>query len=147
MISVRDLLRIKGDAVWSVSPDSTVLAALTLLADKDVGALLVLDAGELKGIVSERDFVRMIAKTGNCQVSAAVRDFMTKEVITVHPDTTIAECMQRMTAERIRHLPVVEEGRLVGVISIGDVVREMISHQASQIDSLENYIEGTGYGH
>lgn len=147
MITVSGLLQIKGNAVWTVSPDATILDALRYLKDKDVGALVVTDADQMVGIISERDFVRSIAETGNCLIDAPVRDLMTQDVITVAPDQSIEACMQLMTAHKVRHLPVMHEGHLVGLISIGDVVKEIISSKESLIDNLENYITGRGYGH
>lgn len=146
MANVRNLLKVKGNAVWSVSPDTSVLDALKLMADKDVGALLVMTGEKIEGIISERDFVRSIAETGRCVVESTVSDYMTKEVFTIEPDASVDDCMQMMTHKRIRHLPVVESQRLVGLISIGDVVKGIISTKESTISSLENYIEGRGYG-
>ena len=146
MANVRNLLKVKGSDVWSVSPTTSVLNALQLMADKEVGALLVLDSDRIVGIISERDFVRSIAETGQCVVESTVGEYMTRDVYTVEPDTSIEECMQMMTQKRIRHLPVLENGRLVGLISIGDVVKGIISNKESTINSLENYIEGRGYG-
>lgn len=146
MAILRDLLKVKGNQVWSVSPDATVLDTLKAMAKKDVGALLVLDAGKIVGIISERDFARSIAKTEECILDTTVVDYMTKEVVTIRPDQSVDECMQLMTRERIRHLPVVEDNQLIGLISIGDVVKEIISNKESTIDHLENYIEGRGYG-
>jgi len=145
MVTVRDLLKTKGGDVWSISPDTTVIDTLKMLADKDVGALLVTSAGKMVGIVSERDFVRSIAATGSCLPHAKVEQYMVKNVISVTPDQSIEECMQKMTDKRIRHLPVLENDKLVGVISIGDVVRELISHKEFTIHQLENYIQGRGY--
>lgn len=146
MTTTRDLLKIKGNEVWSISPNTSVLETLKFMAAKDVGALLVVDAGQIVGVISERDFVRSIAQTEQCLLSATVQDYMTKDVVTVGLDQTIDECMQLMTKERIRHLPVVETHSLVGLISIGDVVKEIISSKESTINNLENYIEGRGYG-
>ena len=146
MTTVRDLLKIKGNEVWTIPPATSVLDTLKFMAKKDVGALLVLDANEIVGVISERDFVRSIAQTEQCLLEALVQDYMTKDVHTVGLDQTIEECMQLMTHKRIRHLPVVENHTLVGLISIGDVVKEMISSKESIINSLENYIEGRGYG-
>jgi CBS domain-containing protein len=147
MANVRDLLKIKGEDVWTVSSSATVLQALKLMAEKEVGALLVVDGDQIAGVISERDFVRSIAKTETCLINAQVQDYMTKEVFTVRPEQTVEECMQMMTKKRIRHLPVVENEKLVGLISIGDVVKEMISDKESTINSLSDYIEGRGYGH
>ncbi|HTX79392.1 MAG TPA: CBS domain-containing protein [Longilinea sp.] len=147
MVTVRDLLKTKGDQVWSVSPNTSVLDTLQLLAEKDVGALLVLEDGKIVGIISERDFVRSIAKTGLCVLNTTVLEYMTKKVITVGPDQSIEDCMQVMTKEHIRHLPVVEDGKLAGLVSIGDVVKGLISSKETLINNLQNYIEGSGYGH
>ncbi len=145
MITVRDLLKVKGNQVWTIPSNTTVLDALKTLADKDVGALLVVDAGKIEGIISERDFVRSIAKTGNCMIDSTVSSHMTRGVFSISPAQTIEECMQLMTDKRIRHLPVLDNGALVGLISIGDVVREIISNKQSMINSLEEYIGGRGY--
>lgn len=147
MITIRDLLKNKGNQVWSISPDTSVIETLQLMAEKDVGALLVLEGDQIAGIISERDFVRSIAETERCILKTTVLEYMTKKVITVELDQSIDECMQMMTKERIRHLPVVEGGKLVGLISIGDVVKELISNKESTINNLQNYIEGRGYGH
>ena len=145
MITVQTLLRFKGTDVWSVTPQTSVLDALSLLKEKDVGALVVIENDKIVGIISERDFVRMIANKGSCSVTAPVKDFMTKNVHTIAPDQTIEDCMRLMTDKRFRHLPVVENEKLVGIISIGDVVKEIISNQEIMINNLENYIEGRGY--
>jgi CBS domain-containing protein len=146
MLTVRDLLRVKGTDVWSVTPQTTVIDTLHYLAEKDIGALVVLDDGKLVGIISERDIVRDIAKTGQFSLDAIVGSHMTQEVFTVQPKHTIEECMQLMTQKHIRHLPVMENDKLVGLLSIGDVIKAIISTQESMINSLENYIEGRGYG-
>lgn len=144
---VQDILKEKGNEVWSVSPDDTLLTTLLRLAEKNVGALLVLDGERIAGIVSERDIVREIAHHRACVLDAPIKAFMTEDVITVSPETTVEECMQLMTRARIRHLPVVQSGKLVGVISIGDVVKKLIEGQASMIDDLEGYITGDKFGH
>ena len=146
MANVRDLLKIKGDQIWCVTPNTTVLDALKMMAEKEVGALLVLQNDEISGIISERDFARSIAKTGQCIIDSYVEDYMTRNVFTVTPDQSIEDCMSLMTQKRIRHLPVVEGKRLVGLISIGDVIKEVIASKESTINNLENYIEGRGYG-
>ncbi len=145
MANVRDLLRMKGDQVWSVKPDATVLEALKLMAEKEVGALLVIDEGGIAGIISERDFARSIADMEECLIYSMVQDYMTTEIYAVGPDHNMEECMQLMTQKHIRHLPVLEKNRLVGLISIGDVVKEVISGKESTINILESYIEGRGY--
>jgi CBS domain-containing protein len=146
MSTVSDLLRRKGTQVWSVAPDTNVLEALNLLAEKEIGALMVLENNAIVGIISERDVVRFISKTGKCLVDTPVRDHMTKDVFTVSPEMTIEECMSLMTDKRIRHLPVVKDGSLIGLVSIGDVVKEVISTHQATIHHLENYIEGADYG-
>jgi len=143
MKTVKELLRNKGYQVWSIEPEATVYEALTLMAEKDVGALLVLDnAGQLVGILSERDYARKIVLKGKTSRETPVREIMTEKVVWVRPDQTIEECMALMTNKRIRHLPVMEESRLLGVISIGDVVKDIISEQEFVIAQLENYITG-----
>jgi CBS domain-containing protein len=143
MKTVRELLRNKGYHVYSIGPDASVYEALTLMAEKDVGALLVLDnAGQLVGILSERDYARKIVLKGKTSRETPVREIMTEKVVWVRPDQTIEECMALMTNKHIRHLPVMEEGRLLGVISIGDVVKDIISEQEFVIAQLENYITG-----
>ncbi len=142
---VRDILKGKGDEVWSITPGTTMLDALKLMAEKNVGALVVLENGKLAGIISERDFARSIAQIGRCPINETVEDYMTREVFTVTPDMSSEECMAKFTDKRIRHLPVVSGEKLVGVISIGDVVRELISTKKSTINMLSNYIEGTEY--
>lgn len=147
MVTIRDLLRVKGDDVWSVTPKTCVLDTLRVMADKGVGALLIMEGSRIAGIFSERDFARAIAKTGQCILDHPVGEYMTTQVVTIEPDQSVEECMQMMTREHIRHLPVMEDRRLIGLISIGDVVREIISSKESTIDTLENFIEGRGYGH
>jgi CBS domain-containing protein len=146
MVTVRDLLKIKGDQVWHITPGTSMLAALKLMAEKEVGALLVMEDKRLAGIISERDFARSIAKTGHYLLDDQVERYMTKDVFTVGLNQSVEACMQLMTTKRIRHLPVVENDSLMGVISIGDVVKEMIASKESTINTLENYIEGRGYG-
>ena len=146
MAQVKDLVRIKGGDVWSVSPNTNVLDALRLMDEKDIGALLVTEKGVLVGIFSERDFARAIVETGTCVITAEVKEYMTTKVYTIAPSNSVEDCMQLMTAKKIRHLPVMENDDLAGVISIGDVVKEMIASKESTISTLENYIEGRGYG-
>ena len=140
MNTVKDILAEKGKQVWSVEPKTSLIAALKMLRSHNVGALLVVEDGEVKGIISERDFSYRIAEKSACPLNEAVSTWMTTEVIVVNLTTTINECMQLMSREHIRHLPVVDGGKLVGLISIGDVVRAVISGQQSTIMGLENYI-------
>ena len=145
LTTVRDLLNIKGDALYSVSPNTPILMAMQTMAEKNIGDLLVLEEGRIKGIVSERDFVHKTAKAGGCDLQAPVSKMMTREVITVTPDQTIEHCMQTMTEKHIRHLPVVEGDQIFGLISIGDVIKGIITSQEFKIDQLEKYISGPSY--
>ena len=138
--TVARLLATKGDDVWTIEPDVTVLDALKLLAEKGIGALVVLEGEQLVGIMSERDYARKVILEKRESRTTLVRDIMTAEVHTVTQSTTTTACMELMTSEHIRHLPVVEEGRLVGLISIGDVVLSVIEEQRFMIEQLENYI-------
>lgn len=142
MNTVKSLLETKGHDLWSVGPDTSVLDALRLMADKNIGALLVTDGEQLSGVFSERDYARKVVLRGKTSRELAVRDVMTEEVIYVIPEQTIEECMQLMTERRIRHLPVMENGRLQGIISIGDVVKAVIADQQHTITHLEEYITG-----
>lgn len=143
MKSVSQLLEEKDYDVWSVSPESSIFDGLKLMAEKNIGALLVVDSGNLIGIFSERDYARKIALKGKTSHETSVREVMTKKVASVRPDQSIQECMELMTEKHIRHLPVLENEQLVGVISIGDVVKAVISEQAFIIEQLENYIAGS----
>lgn len=142
METVRTILNTKGGAIWSVGADATVFDALTLLAEKDIGALLVCDGGRLAGIFSERDYARKVILTGRYSKDVRVREIMSTPVITVSPDHTIAECMRLVTEHRIRHLPVLDGDRLAGMISIGDLVNAIITDQAETIGHLNAYITG-----
>lgn len=145
MTSIRQLLDKKGSEIWSTTPEASVYDALVHLAEKNVGALLVLQEGELVGIISERDYARKVALQGKVSVETPVGEIMTQKVITVSPQNTVEEAMALMTDKRIRHLPVVEEDKLVGVISIGDLVKSIIAKQEVMINQLENYISGTQF--
>jgi CBS domain-containing protein len=142
MPTVNDLLQTKGHTVWSVAPNTTVYEALELMADKNVGALLVLDGGRVAGIFSERDYARKIILKGRASRETPVREIMTERVVFVRPEQTVAECMALMTHKHIRHLPVLAGDEVIGVISIGDVVKAIISEQEFMIEQLENYISG-----
>ena len=144
MKTVRDLLKQKGQAVWSVVPDSTVYDALTLMAEKNIGALLVIDAGRPVGIFSERDYARQVILKGKASKDTPVREVMTSKVVFVRPEQSIEECMALMTDKRFRHLPILEEGALVGILSIGDVVKAVISEKDFLIEQLANYISSGG---
>ncbi|HEX9795446.1 MAG TPA: CBS domain-containing protein [Anaerolineales bacterium] len=137
---VSHLLANKGDQVWSIGPDETVYDALVLMADKGIGALLVMQGTAIAGIFSERDYARRVALEGKTSRQTPVRDVMTSDVVVVRPDQSIPDCMALMTNRRIRHLPVVDKDRVVGVVSIGDVVKEIIAEQEFTIEQLEKYI-------
>ena len=140
MLTVQHLLEQKGRAVRTVDPDDPVLEAIRQMAEHHVGALLVMKAGELLGIVSERDYARKVILLGRSSADTAVRDIMTTPVVTVTPLTTLDECMRLVSARRVRYLPVVENGRAVAVVSIGDLVKATIEEQQRTIEQLESYI-------
>jgi len=142
MKTVAQLLRSKPHGVLSISPDMAVYNALQLMADKNVGALLVLDGDTLVGIFSERDYARKIILVGKSSKDTLVREIMSSHVLYVRPQQTIEDCMALMTDKRVRHLPVLDEHRVIGVISIGDVVKSIISEQEFIIEQLQNYISG-----
>jgi CBS domain-containing protein len=142
METVRSMLRHKGSDVFWLSPEATVYEAVAMMADKSVGALLVVSGGKLSGIVSERDYARKVILKGKHSHEMQVKEIMTSPVLTITPEHSVEDCMRVITAHRIRHLPVVEGDALVGMISIGDVVRSIISAQAHTIDQLSSYIEG-----
>ena len=144
MQTVNQLLQAKGYDVWSVPPDANIFDALRLMADKDVGALLVLEGGKVVGIFSERDYARKIVLHGKASRDTPVAEVMTRRVFYVRPDQTIEDCMALMSDKHIRHLPVIQDGALVGVISIGDVVKSIISEQQFMIEQLEQYITSSG---
>lgn len=140
MATVAQLLGQKPRAIYSVTPDAPVLEAIRSMADHGVGALLVMQGEKLAGIVSERDYARKVILKGRSSSDTPVRQIMTSEVITVEPGQSTQQCMQIMTERRVRHLPVVEGGRVLGMLSIGDLVRAVLAEQAHTIEQLENYI-------
>ena len=142
MKTVTQLLRTKGQQVLSVSPDMPVFEALGVMADKNVGALLVVEGERLVGVFSERDYARKVILKGKSSKDTPVQEIMSSHVLYVRPEQTIEDCMALMTDKRVRHLPVMEEERLVGVISIGDVVKAIIAEQEFMIEQLQNYITG-----
>lgn len=140
MKSVKQLLQAKGREIHSITPDARVIEALKLMAEKEVGALVVLDGARLAGIISERDYARKVILQGKSSHDITVREIMTGKVITVGFDCTVEECMALMTDRRIRHLPVMDGERLAGLLSIGDLVKEVIADQQATIQQLESYI-------
>ena len=140
--TVRSILETKGGTVWSVIPEATVYEALALMAEKDVGALVVSSGGKLVGMFSERDYARKLVLHGKTSKDTRVDEVMSAPVVTVTPLQTVDECMKTMTHHRIRHLPVLEGEALVGVVSIGDLVNSIISAQAETIHQLSSYIAG-----
>ena len=142
MLRVRQLLAVKGHDVWSIDAEEPVLKAIQIMADRYIGALPVLRAGELAGIVSERDYARKVILLGRSSAETPVSQIMSSPAITVGPEETVQRCMEIMTERRIRHLPVVDGGRMVGMVSIGDCVRAVIEEQQDTIQQLERFIAG-----
>ncbi|NMM09744.1 MAG: CBS domain-containing protein [Polaromonas sp.] len=143
MKSVADILNSKADAdVYSINPSATVFDALKLMADRNIGSLLVMEGALIVGIITERDYARKIALKGRTSLQTPVREVMTAAVMFVGPEQSTEHCMALMTENRLRHLPVVDEGKLLGIISIGDLVKDIISEQKFIIEQLERYITG-----
>lgn len=143
MKTVAELLQSKGNAsVYTISPEQTVLEAVALMADKGIGALLVTEGSDVVGIITERDYARKVILLERSSQATPVSDIMTAAVMYVHPSQTSSECMRLMTEKRLRHLPVLENGKLLGLLSIGDLVKGVISDQQETIDQLEQYIRG-----
>jgi CBS domain-containing protein len=142
MKTVRDLLRTKGTEISSVGPQTTVYDALKLMAERNIGAVLVLDGGKPVGILSERDYARNVVLKGKTSKDTPVAEIMTAKLVFVRPEQNIEECMALMTDKRIRHLPVLDEGQLLGIVSIGDIVKAVISEKQFLIEQLETYITG-----
>lgn len=145
MTLVKQLLRSKGFEVITVTPDTSVYEALQTMADKNIGALVVVDGDEVVGIISERDYARKVILQGKTSMKIPVQEIMTERVYIVNPENTIEQCMALMTEKRVRHLPVLENDKLVGIVSIGDAVKVIISNQEFMIEQLENYIVGGGH--
>ena len=140
MKNVKEILEQKGGEVYTVSPDETVLGAIRKLADLGIGSLVVVENGRPVGLFSERDYTCKVALEGKHSQDTPVREVMSERLVVVHPDTTTNECMALMTENRIRHLPVVDEGKLVGLVSIGDIVKDIINEQQFVIEQLEQYL-------
>lgn len=143
MVTVKELLATKPAVIWTVEPDATVYRALEILAEKDVGALPVVEGDELRGIFSERDYARKVVLKGRASRDIPVSELMSKGVIVVSPSDSINDCMALMTERRVRHLPVMDGDRLVGIVTIGDVVKSVITQQKHTIEHLERYIRGS----
>jgi CBS domain-containing protein len=144
--TVSSILSNKGRQIWSIEPEATIFDAIAMMAEKSVGALMVCAGGRLLGIISERDYARKVILQGKSSKDTLVREIMTDSIITVTPAHTVDDCMRIITDHRVRHLPVLEDDRLVGMVSIGDLVRTIIAHQAETIDHLHAYIAGHGAG-
>ena len=142
METVNQLLKVKGGQIFSVAPTDSVLRAIEIMATRHVGALLVMGQDRLLGIISERDYARKVILKNRSSHDTPVGDIMTANPVTVSPDATVHQCMEMMTEGRFRHLPVVDKGRVVGMLSIGDLVKAVIEDQSQQIEQLERYIAG-----
>lgn len=141
-MTVQDVLNDKGKRVWTISPEAKVIDALKLMSDKDIGGIVVTEGERLVGILTERDYARKVMLRGKSSLDTPVKDIMTSGVYYVDPETTTQECLALMTKNRIRHLPVIRGGKLLGIVSIGDVVKSVISQQKIALDHLESYITG-----
>ena len=142
MLEVRHLLEGKSGSLFTIAPAAPVLDAIKLMAEHRVGALLVMQDEQLVGVVSERDYARKVILQGRSSAQTAVADIMRNDPLTIGPDTDVIDCMRLCTDSRVRHLPVMEAGKLVGVVSIGDLVKAVISEQGAQIEQLQRYIAG-----
>ena len=142
MHTVKELLREKGSQVWTIGPQATVYEALELMATKNIGSLVVLEQGNVAGIFTERDYARKVVLKGRSSRTTSIGELMITDVLYVGPDDSIEDCMALMTDKRLRHLPVMENGKLVGVVSIGDIVKVVISNREFTIRELERYITG-----
>ena len=143
MTTIAQLLNAKGKQIWSVEPKATIFQALEIMSEKGIGALLVMEDGKLKGIFSERDYARKVILKGKSSKETPVGELMTKKVFYIDSQKTINDCMAMMTAKRIRHVPVIEDNQVMGIVTIGDVVNQIISEQEVTINHLENYITGS----
>ena len=142
MSTVKQVLDSKDHNIWHISPKETVFEAIQLMADKRIGALLVMNAGQMVGIISERDYAREVILKGRASKDTNVEDIMTRQVVTASPTERVRDALGLMTNHRIRHLPILENEHVVGIVSIGDLVQEMINEQQQTIEQLENYIRG-----
>ncbi|MGZ8479045.1 MAG: CBS domain-containing protein [Candidatus Binatia bacterium] len=142
MQTIRDILRVKGTDVWCIEPDATVFDALQRMAEKEVGALVVTDGAQVVGLISEREYARKVVLEGRTSPTTLVKEIMITPVMYIHLNQAIEECMSLMTEKRTRHLPVIEDGKLVGLISIGDIVKSIIADQRFLIEQLVRYVSG-----
>ena len=140
---ISEVLKHKGNNVWSLAPDQTVYEAIEKMAEKGIGALLVLSQGVPVGIISERDYARKVILRGKSSRTTLVNEIMTSPVLTVTPNQAVGECMAIMSHNRIRHLPVAQDGRILGIVSIGDIVKWIVAQQEDMIDHLQNYISAS----
>jgi len=143
MKTIKQLIDEKGNNIYSISPEAFVYEALELMAEKDIGALVVTEGNKLVGIFSERDYARKIVLKGKTSKDSRVSELMVKGIYYIHPDKTVQDCMVLMTEKKIRHVPVMENDNLIGIVSIGDVVKAIIKQQRATIKDLENYITGS----
>ena len=143
MTTIAQLLNAKGDQIWSVEPKATIFEALEIMSEKEIGALLVMEDGKLTGIFSERDYARKVILKDKSSKETPVGELMTKKVFYIDSQKTINDCMAMMTAKRIRHVPVIDDNQVMGIVTIGDVVKQIISEQEVTIHHLENYITGS----
>ncbi len=142
MKKVNDILKVKGHEIWSIAPDASVYDAIQLMTGKNIGALTVIEDSKLVGMISETDYTRNVTLKGRSSHDTSVKEIMTTQVLYVHPEQDIEDCMVLMTEKRTRHLPVLDEGKLIGLISIGDIVKSIIDEQQFTIEQLEHYITG-----
>jgi CBS domain-containing protein len=142
MKTIKDVLRDKGRAVWTIDVDASVLDALKLMAEKEIGALVVTEGGRIAGVISERDYARKVVLQGRSSKDTPVHDIMTRKVLYVKPQQTVEECMALMSEKHVRHMPVLDGEQMIGLVSIGDIVKSVISEQQFLISHLENYIRG-----
>jgi len=140
--SINEILEHKGSTVWTIAPDATVFEAIQMMSDKNIGAVLVTEREKLIGIISERDYTRKVALKGKSSKELKVRDIITDRVLSVTPNHTVEECLRLMTERRVRHLPVLDGEKIIGLVSIGDLVNWIISAQSTTIQQLETYISG-----
>ena len=142
MTTVRQLLDQKGLRIWSIRPDTTVFDAVAEMADKDIGSLVVMDGEELVGIITERNYARNVVLNGNTSSATLVRDIMERHVIIARPEQSVEHCMALLSEKRVRHLPVLDGEKPIGMVSIGDLVKSMVADQKFMVDQLQHYIHG-----